>query len=70
MFLITASILVPAYSLPVRESGPLNAFSNKSLPYPEGADTVAVNGLQVDKNAIRTDFGPIDLGKLEYNRVQ
>jgi subtilisin family serine protease len=67
VFLITASVLVPAYSLPVRESGPLAAFSNKSLPYQEGADTVAVNGLQVDKNAIRTDFGPIDLGKLEYN---
>ncbi len=67
LLLITASVLVPAYSMSARESGPLSAFSSKSLPYPEGADTVAINGLQVDKNAIRTDFGSIDLGKLEYN---
>src|SRR5437867_5906782 len=69
VFLILASILVPAYSLPIKESGPLTAFSNNSLPNPEGADAymVDVNGVQVDKNAIRTDFGPIDLGKLGYN---
>jgi hypothetical protein len=34
---------------------------------PEGADIVTVNGLPVDKNAIKTDFGSIDLGELEYN---
>ena len=67
LFLITISMLVPGYSFPVRESGPLTAFSTKSLPYPEDADAVAVNGLRVNKDAIRTDFGPIDLGKFEYN---
>jgi hypothetical protein len=67
LFLITASALVaPAYSL-LPESGPLTAFSNKSLPYPEGADVVTVNGLPVDRNAIKTDFELIDLGELEYN---
>ena len=68
LFLITASaLLVPAYSLLPSESGPLTAFFNKSLPYPEGADVVDVNGLPVDRNAVKTDFDFIDLGELEYN---
>lgn len=66
LFLIAASsLLVPAYSLLPRESGPLSAL--KPMPYPEGADVVTVNGLPVDRNAIKTDFEFIDLGKLEYN---
>ena len=64
--LITTSLLVPAYSLSVKESGPLTA-SSKSLPYLEGADFIATNGLNADKNTIRTDFGVIDLSKIEYN---
>jgi hypothetical protein len=70
LFLITASLLVPvaAYSLPVKESGPLTSLSNKSPPpYLKGDDIVTVNGLSVDKNAVKTDFGAIDLGKIEYN---
>jgi subtilisin family serine protease len=37
------------------------------MPYPEGADVVTVNGLPVDRSAIKTDFEFIDLGELEYN---
>jgi len=64
LLLITASLLVPAYSLSVKESGPLTAFS-KPLPY-LGNDMIT-NGSQADKNAIRTNFGVIDLGKMEHN---
>ncbi len=69
LFLITtASLAVPAaYSLPIRESGPLTSLFSKSLPYLKGDDIVTVNGLPVDKNAIKTDFGAIDLGRMEYN---
>ena len=65
LLLITASLLVPAYSLSVKESGPLTAFS-KPLPY-LGNDMITTNGSQADKNAIRTNFGVIDLGKMEHN---
>lgn len=64
LFLISASALIaPAFSLPVRESGPLNAFS---LSYPQHAGMAAVNGLPVDRE-IKTDFGAIDLGEIGYN---
>lgn len=66
LFLITASsLLASAYSLLPRESGPLTGF--RPMPYTEGADTVTINGLPVDRNAIKTDFEFIDLGELEYN---
>ncbi|MEW6604149.1 MAG: S8 family serine peptidase, partial [Thermoproteota archaeon] len=61
-FLITASALAaPAYSLGVKESGPLTAFR---LQYPPVADMSATD---LPSNEIRTDFGAIDLGKMEYN---
>ncbi len=66
LLLITSSLLVPAYSLSVKESGPLTAFS-KPLPNLEAGNMMTANGLHADKNAIRTDFGVIDLGKMEYN---
>jgi subtilisin family serine protease len=65
LLLISTSLLVPAYSISLKESGPLTAFS-KSLPN-LGADMITTNPLQFDKNAIRTDFGVIHLGKMEYN---
>jgi len=65
LFLIAASLLVPAYSLQVRESGTLTGF--KSLPPLQGADMVTINGLAVDSNLIKTDFGAIDLGEMKYN---
>src|SRR2546422_9860688 len=65
LHLIPASLLVPAYPLSVKESGPLAAFA-KPLPY-LGNDMGTANGSQADKNAIRTNFGVIDLGKMEHN---
>jgi hypothetical protein len=65
LFLIVASALVtPAYSLTVKESGPLTGFSH-SLPTMH--DAITVNGLSVDRSAIKTDFGAIDLGEMKYN---
>lgn len=67
LFLIaTSALAAPAYSLTIKESGPLTGFS-QSLPALQGADTVTVNGLHIDKGAIRTDFGAIDLGEMKYN---
>jgi hypothetical protein len=67
LFLITTSaLLVPAYSLVPKESGPLTSFSGSSMPYPGGADMMTVNGLPVDKD-MKTDFDFIDLGQLQYN---
>jgi hypothetical protein len=63
LFLLSASALAaPAYSLTVKESGPLTDFK---LQYPQAAD-MPVIGSPADTE-IRTDFGAIDLGEMEYN---
>jgi hypothetical protein len=36
------------------------------MPRPQG-DTVNINGVPVERSAIRSDFGAINLGKLDYN---
>jgi hypothetical protein len=69
LFLILASaVAVPAFSLSFNESGLLTSFPGKAAPYPQGADTVNINGFVVDKNAVRPDFGGfVNLGELKYN---
>jgi hypothetical protein len=69
LFLMIASaVTVPAFSLSFNESGLLTSFPGKTAPYPQGADTVNINGFVVDKNAVRPDFGGfVNLGELKYN---
>jgi hypothetical protein len=68
LFLITFSaLLAPAYSLSVRESGPLAAFSGRSNPPVQDTDRVTIGSFTVDRNSVETDFGIIDLGQLQYN---
>ncbi|HEX7031698.1 MAG TPA: hypothetical protein VF172_01740, partial [Nitrososphaera sp.] len=66
-FLIVASstLVAPAYSLGIKESGPLAAFRFQypQVPHNDGA----VPGASSTSSEIRTDFGAINLGKLEYN---
>ncbi len=62
----TSALTVPAYSLTIKESGPLMGFS-QLLPALQGVNTITVNGLTVDRSAIKTDFGAIDLGEMKYN---
>ena len=58
LFLMIASAAaVPAFSLSFNESRLLTSFPGKAAPYPQGADTVNINGFVVDKNAVRPDFG-------------
>jgi hypothetical protein len=40
----TSALTVPAYSLTVKESGPLMGFS-QSLPASQGVNKITVNGL-------------------------
>src|SRR6185503_10995544 len=64
---MVTSVASPAFSLsPSTESGPLTALRNKSQLLLEG-DIINFHGFSVDKNAIRSDFGFINLGDLPYN---
>ncbi|MGI0036783.1 MAG: hypothetical protein ACRD99_00305, partial [Nitrososphaera sp.] len=66
-FVIVASAASPAFSLsPSMESGPLTAVRNKSQ-FPQEGEMINFHGFPVDKNSIRSDFGPINLGDLPYN---
>lgn len=61
-FLISASAFVaPAYSLGISESGPLTAFKLQHLQI---GDMPVVGSTSSE---VRTNFGTIDLGKIEYN---
>ncbi|HJS82579.1 MAG TPA: hypothetical protein VJ742_07055, partial [Nitrososphaera sp.] len=67
LVVLVASAAIPAFSLsPSMESGPLTSLKNKVQIPPEG-DMVSVNGFPVDRNAIKTDFGFINLGDMPYN---
>ncbi|HEV8387079.1 MAG TPA: S8 family serine peptidase [Nitrososphaera sp.] len=64
---MVTSVASPAFSLsPSLESGPLTALRNKPQ-LPQKGDIINFNGFPVDKNAIRSDFGFINLGDLPYN---
>ena len=65
LILTSSAFVAPAYSLGVKESGLLTTFK---LQYPQVAhnnDHVPSPGLKGSE--IRTDFGAINLGKMEYN---
>ena len=64
---LLSSLASPAFSLPPSmESGPLTAFRHNQQ-VPSDSDLVNFHGFAVDKNSIRSDFGPISLGDLSYN---
>src|SRR6185436_2433997 len=65
--IITSVVAMPAFSLSFDESGPLTSFPGIAAPYLQGTDTVNINGFAIDKNAVKPDFGVINLGELKYN---
>ncbi|WP_415282708.1 hypothetical protein [Candidatus Nitrososphaera sp. FF02] len=72
LMLASSALAVPAYSLaPGRDvvlSGIAESRPLTSLPMqPSDPDTVNIYGRMVPKSAIRTDFGAITLGDLQYN---
>ncbi|MEP0826626.1 MAG: S8 family serine peptidase, partial [Nitrososphaera sp.] len=64
IIIASSTFVAPAYSLGVRESGPLTTLG---LQYPQTAHNDDVSGAGSTTNVIRTDFGAINLGKMEYN---
>lgn len=72
LVLVSSALAAPAYSLvPGRDdvlSGAAESRPLTALPaQPSGTDLVNLYGHMVPKSAIRTDFGAINLGELEYN---
>lgn len=64
---LLGSIASPAFSLsPSMESGPLTAIRH-SQQISEASDIINFHGFPVDRNSIRSDFGPLNLGDLSYN---
>ncbi len=72
LVLVSSAAAAPAYSLVPDRDDVLSGISESrpltSLPaQPSGTDLVNLYGHMVPKSAIRTDFGAINLGELEYN---